>query len=786
MPLVDTSRDLTIVAHQDDDLLFMNPDIQASIDAGNEVTTLYITAGDAGEGEAYWSGREQGIKNAYAAMAATESEWIDTLVTLSHDGAGYQINSSALATNPDIRLYFLRLPDGGENGLPRYNFESLIQLNDGRISSVTSVDGASTYARVDVIGAIGAVLEHHQPDQIRVQDHQSEFAPREHRDHLSTAIFSEEALATYSAAQFTVTSYVHYGSVDLRANLVLQEQQQTLETFQVYAEHDQYVFVDDGTLNPLYLEWAQRQYVASEVTTTAAETNSISGAYTLELGGTGIAGARVYLYDAIADQIIATATTTLDGEYKFHDIPIGATYRILFQDPASLGGEFLSYNFSPRTNDMGQPVDHDVTNIVDEGVGATAVFSIAEQQEIVDIDAAIYDAHPSTIAGFYFVDEDANGSRGAHEAGIAGALVTLFDGEALTDVATTVTDTNGHYDFGSVPPESSYQLTFEGPETLGPSFSGHRFDFENSAVSTVDPTGSGLVSGVNIALGTSTTEINASLVRPETPSISGRVFADSNANGLNDVSEAGITGMTVSLINVDIGEVVATTLTDPEGDYLFSDVIPNQSYTLRFDASSSTDPSSLSHNFGFSTLNIGDDGRINSDVATSISTMTGDTDVFTISETQTIRHIDAGRVAAPPASISGRYFVDHNNNRVDDGSFGLANATVTLFQGAVALAVANTNSRGEYFFDGIAHGDDFFVMIENPDFVTETQTNGFSHGDVGQFIFGDIISHITGNTQFGNGRTETFSLSAGQDLEGFGAGVANFLVPWAEDGMLGG
>ena len=39
-------RDLYIVAHQDDDLLFMNPDIQTSIAIGHIVKTAYLTAGD--------------------------------------------------------------------------------------------------------------------------------------------------------------------------------------------------------------------------------------------------------------------------------------------------------------------------------------------------------------------------------------------------------------------------------------------------------------------------------------------------------------------------------------------------------------------------------------------------------------------------------------------------------------------------------------------------------------------------------------------------------------------
>ena len=44
--------DLNIVAHQDDDILFMNPDILNSVVAGNRQVTVYITAGNIGLADA--------------------------------------------------------------------------------------------------------------------------------------------------------------------------------------------------------------------------------------------------------------------------------------------------------------------------------------------------------------------------------------------------------------------------------------------------------------------------------------------------------------------------------------------------------------------------------------------------------------------------------------------------------------------------------------------------------------------------------------------------------------
>lgn len=77
-------RDLQIVAHEDDDIIFMNPDIQDSIASGNMVRTVWVTAGNVcpnGGGTcsdlpagvpsdtAYWHARERGALAAYATMA---------------------------------------------------------------------------------------------------------------------------------------------------------------------------------------------------------------------------------------------------------------------------------------------------------------------------------------------------------------------------------------------------------------------------------------------------------------------------------------------------------------------------------------------------------------------------------------------------------------------------------------------------------------------------------------------------------------------------------------------
>src|SRR5690606_22073362 len=100
-------KDLAFVAHLDDDLLFMNPDLAANIEAGGCVRVVYLTASDAGEGEPYMLGRERGVRAAYAYMAGQPDLWKEDAVRVD----GYDIARFTLQGNPGVQLWHMRLQD---------------------------------------------------------------------------------------------------------------------------------------------------------------------------------------------------------------------------------------------------------------------------------------------------------------------------------------------------------------------------------------------------------------------------------------------------------------------------------------------------------------------------------------------------------------------------------------------------------------------------------------------------------------------------------------------------
>ena len=303
--------DMIFVAHQDDDLLFMNPTIDRLIDGRDPVTVVYLTAGDAGLDAGYWGAREAGERAAYGQMAGA-NDWVDETVTLSVGGIQIDVARSYLASQPDIRLYFLRLPDGfsrGE-GSETNNFESLEQLWDGDIETITAVDGSATYTRDGLIGVLSALLDQHQPDHIHLQDHTTDYANIEHSDHLHSAEFVTSALDG-CAVDLTVTGYVGYASWGLDENLTAEEEALVREFFAQYSAFDPNVLGSDGALLEAYEEWVQREYIAYEYT--------LSGT-----GGGGPAAAIGALSDLTGDgtsDILWRNGTT--GQYGMFDMSGG-------------------------------------------------------------------------------------------------------------------------------------------------------------------------------------------------------------------------------------------------------------------------------------------------------------------------------------------------------------------------------------------------------------------------------------------------------------------------------
>ncbi|MFE2128146.1 PIG-L family deacetylase [Streptomyces amritsarensis] len=285
-----------VVAHPDDDLFFMNPDLSRSLRSGTQVTTAYLTSGESdGRNEAhgdaardpeqpadrahYAEARQNGIRSAYAQMATGDrtSAWRRTVVDTAGGG---RAEVDVLIAKPQVNLVWLMLREARSTG--QDTPESLRGLWNGRIpalesqlTSGTPVKQGFSYTKDQLIRAIAGILEHYRPTTIRMQDptpgrygENGRFT--DHQDHMYGARFVQAATTAYAEQvqrrpHFTVQSYLGYHNSTLPHSLDPQTAETKTDYLRTYAwqDHQDYCGSPSGcgdrkvAGNPTGRNWAQ-------------------------------------------------------------------------------------------------------------------------------------------------------------------------------------------------------------------------------------------------------------------------------------------------------------------------------------------------------------------------------------------------------------------------------------------------------------------------------------------------------------------------------------------------
>lgn len=254
---------MQIVAHTDDDLLFLSPDFMRDIQAKRCVQTVFTTAGEAGEGASYWKGLEAGIRASYSKMAGVADSW-----TTSDAGVPNRpLTLQTLNGAPNISVVFMRLPDGFPNGAgsTAYNGQSILKLWDGRLSSIRPVDNAATFTKSQFQTALNRLVANFQPTTFRTQDWTGNFnSPYDHSDHWATAKFAQLATRSYTGPH-TSMAYDAYVIDEYPQNVTGAELTAKVDTFVRFADFDMYICSSPGEGCPdsPYDEWLKRQYITA-------------------------------------------------------------------------------------------------------------------------------------------------------------------------------------------------------------------------------------------------------------------------------------------------------------------------------------------------------------------------------------------------------------------------------------------------------------------------------------------------------------------------------------------
>jgi uncharacterized repeat protein (TIGR01451 family) len=411
-------------------------------------------------------------------------------------------------------------------------------------------------------------------------------------------------------------------------------------------------------------------------------------------GEIGIAGVEVKLYydngngvyDPGIDTLIATQTTDASGTYLFNDLPAG-TFFVVVTPPSG-----YTQTGDPDASCPGAGCDHKtkVTLTTTEVSFLDADFGYQSNTNLPDISGTIWN------------DSNSNAQQNPGEPGIAGVTVCLLNSAGVA-VACTVTDSNGDYTFFDVPP-GDYTVVVTDQDNV---LDGFTLTSGLDAIPvTVPPSSTANIENIDFGY----------VRNPATGAIGDTVWHDANRDGVQNGAEGGIANVTVVLkaaatvvvngVTYTAGQTIATTTTDLNGNYLFSD-LPAGSFTVEI--ATGTLPTGLAPTTG-----------------TSNPTAT-----INLSQGQVYLDADFGYASQTGSAIGDFVWHDTNGNGIQDpGEPGIGGVTVTVTpptgvdigNGPGNPVVVTTDPDGSWLVTGLAAGS-YTIAVTPPSGYNATPTN---------------------------------------------------------------
>ncbi|WP_193316712.1 SdrD B-like domain-containing protein [Janthinobacterium rivuli] len=316
-----------------------------------------------------------------------------------------------------------------------------------------------------------------------------------------------------------------------------------------------------------------------------------NGNGTQDAGEAGVCGVKVNLYNA-QGAVVASATTDASGNYLFSNLVPG-NYYLGFVPPAG-------YGFT-KADIGGYATDSDVN----PATGLTTAWVTLKSGDVqLDWDAGLVKLNTASIGDRVWEDNNYNGVQDTGELGVAGVKVNLLNAYNQV-IATTTTNAGGNYLFSALA-AGSYKV-----EVIRPS--GFYYTKANVGSDTADSdvdVSTGRSSLINLAAGQNDMSWDAGIYRKA--SLGDKVWRDADHDGVQDYNEAGIANIKVQLYSGS-GVLLATTYTNANGNYLFSNLDPG-SYSLKFDKSGVYHAGYAMDTWRWGAKNVGTNDNIDSDV----------------------------------------------------------------------------------------------------------------------------------------------------------------------------
>lgn len=432
-------------------------------------------------------------------------------------------------------------------------------------------------------------------------------------------------------------------------------------------------------------------------------------------GEEGISGVIVYLYrdpngngviDAGVDTLIATTTTNASGIYAFTNLAGNGNRYIVALNTATLPAGYV------QTGDPDQPAIPCTTCDARASVTLTTA-------NVTTTDFGYQPTGFGSIGDRIWRDLDGDGVQDAGEPGISGVTVRLYqdqNGNGQVDpedalVATQLSDANGSYSFDNLAAGNYVVLVDSANFGAGQPLAG--LTQSNGTTNRVS---------VNLNPGATHTDADFGYANS---AMGGTIWQDNNGNGTQDIGEPGIANVEITLYRSPDGgatwNLYATSLTDPNGLYLFSGLMPGDYRVVV------TDSGNLLQNF---TLTYDPDAYSTNPAKTNPPCSPSDPDYTGCDETST-KNLLLGATDLthdfgyqPRGAIGDTLWIDLNGNGQQDATEpGIADVTVWLYldngdgvygPGDTLQAATSTDFDGRYSFGNLSPGA-YFVVVDSTD-----------------------------------------------------------------------
>lgn len=413
---------------------------------------------------------------------------------------------------------------------------------------------------------------------------------------------------------------------------------------------------------------------------------------------------------------VLTTTTDVSGAYTFTGFAPG-DFRVEFTAPST-------YTFTYQNQGADDTVDSDP----DRSTGLTAAYSLASGEVNQTIDAGLF--QPVTIGNLVWIDSNVNGIQDEVDTGLENVSIELFNsGDVLQ--GTTTSDANGYYTFTGMV-EGSYYVVFTLP--INSFFAPQNQGGDDTLDSDADPS-TGRTQTVILTAGQTDLTLDAGIYNHA--AIGNRVWVDSNANGIQDIGETGLSGIDIELF--DSGDVSqGTTTTDVNGFYTFTELTPG-SYYLVFTATNS---------YTFTLQYQGVDPQYDSDPDPA----TGRTQTTVLLSGMNDMSQDAGLYQT--ASVGNFVWNDSNGNGIQDVyEAAVSGVGVELFDSYdTSMGTTSTDLNGYYTFTDLTPGE-YYLVFSAPDMVYFTTQSAGSNQTVDSNA--DLITGKTSNFTLVSGQVDT-------------------------------